>query len=131
MSKFEPPPKVIRSVSARAGQEGFRSGLLDVFGETCAISGKCLKEALEAAHIFEYKDCSSQRLDNGILLRADIHRLFDCGLIRVDPILLTVRIDERLRESDYWQYNGVRIQTVEPAYPNKYFFKIREMAYRP
>jgi len=67
----------------RAGQQEFRQRLLDAYGRRCAVSNCAVEEALEAARIIPDTVVGDAGMDprNGILLRADIHRLFDCGLI--------------------------------------------------
>lgn len=64
-------------------QAYFRSILLD-FETCCAITGETTKSALEAAHIIPSKDDGAEIVQNGLLLRADIHRLFDAESFRID-----------------------------------------------
>ena len=68
-------------ISSRPNQSAFSSQLRDVYGSRCAITGCSVAEALEAAHIKVAKGVDDNELSNGILLRADIHALFDAGLI--------------------------------------------------
>jgi hypothetical protein len=56
---------------------------------------------LEAAHISPYSGPSSSHASNGLLLRADIHTLFDCGLVAFDPKTREVVLADKLRGSDY------------------------------
>jgi len=65
----------------RAGQAAFRKLLLDTYGPVCAFTGPQLEETLQAAHIQPYVDAASNHVANGLLLRADIHVLFDLGLL--------------------------------------------------
>jgi len=73
-----------KQVAARRGQPSFRQKLLDAYQEQCAFTGYAPKEALEAAHIVPFCGPDSDQVVNGLLLRADIHSLFDQGLIVVD-----------------------------------------------
>ena len=57
--------------------------------------------ALEAAHITPYSKCQSDELPNGLLLRADIHTLFDQDLIGIDPKTLNVALSPCLRNTSY------------------------------
>ena len=67
----------MRSVISRPGQKTFRQELLDLWDSTCCLSGWKDVEALEAAHIQEVKDERNDQSYNGLLLRVDLHRLFD------------------------------------------------------
>lgn len=72
------------SVKRRQGQEKFRNALLRAYEGRCAITGCNVEPALEAAHIRPYAEVRQHEPDNGLLLRADIHTLFDFHLISVD-----------------------------------------------
>ena len=63
----------------RPKQEAFRQALLQAYGGCCAISGCNVAPALEAAHVANWR--SENDVGAGILLRADLHRLFDAGLL--------------------------------------------------
>lgn len=73
--------KALAQVARRRGQATFRAALLEAYGGKCCITGCALKDALEAAHIIPYLGEHSQHVQNGLLLRADIHTLFDLGLL--------------------------------------------------
>lgn len=101
--------KTMRAIKARRGQKQFRDSLIKAYDGKCAISGCNVLDVLEAAHIDPYRGEASNVVTNGILLRADLHTLFDCKLIRIEPNTMTVVVDEKLRESTYADYAGVRI----------------------
>lgn len=75
----------IKPVRVRIGQAGFRAELLRKFGPTCAFSGPLPEPALEACHLYSYAAVGHHDPHGGILLRRDLHTLFDRGLIAVDP----------------------------------------------
>ena len=79
----------------------------------CVITGCAVQESLDAAHIVPFAEGRAQRdfVSNGLLLRCDIHRLFDRHLISIDPTNLTVLLNPSLRDSDYWGYGGLEIET--------------------
>lgn len=81
-----------RLIRPRLGQGTFRVAVTDAYGRACAITGEHSLPALEAAHIRPYKHDGPHEVSNGLLLRADLHRLFDQGY-------LTVTVDLRLRVS--------------------------------
>jgi len=70
---------------SRPGQAKFRADLLTLFSATCAVSGCSTTDALDAAHIQGVGDDGDDRLENGWILRADLHRLFDAKLMSVHP----------------------------------------------
>lgn len=70
---------------SRPDQAYFRAALVSSYGEKCLISGCEIKEALEACHIQPHKAGGPATSSNGLLLRRDLHRLFDIGLIALDP----------------------------------------------
>lgn len=65
----------------RIGQQRFRNQLFEAYTGRCAVSGCNVDEALEAAHIENYSGPKSQVVSNGILLRRDLHSLFDAHSI--------------------------------------------------
>lgn len=93
--------RVLREVVQRRGQQKFRSGLIAAYGEQCAITRCGVIPLLEAAHITPYLGPETNSLTNGLLLRADIHTLWDLGLIAVDPQVWTVWVSPELTDSTY------------------------------
>lgn len=71
---------------SRSGQTQFRNKLMKKFKSRCAFTGSSFREILEAAHIVSVEGCGSDDLENGLLLRVDCHRLFDCGLISISEV---------------------------------------------
>lgn len=81
-------------------QEQFRSALL-LIDECCVITGEKTQEALEAAHIIPAKDRGKEVIGNGILLRADLHRLFDANLFLINDdgtILISDKVDTNYKK---------------------------------
>lgn len=70
---------------ARIGQGPFRKELIRRYGHVCAITGRCPAEVLQAAHLRDFAEHGTHNLDEGVLLRADVHLLFDNDLLAVDP----------------------------------------------
>ncbi|MDZ4723882.1 MAG: HNH endonuclease [candidate division Zixibacteria bacterium] len=101
--------RVDRSIAIRRGQAEFRSLLLRAYNSSCAITGCDAVEALEAAHIMPYKGVEWNHITNGLLLRADIHVLFDLALMAIDPDSLCVVLASSLRNSSYAEIEGSRI----------------------
>jgi putative restriction endonuclease len=85
----------------RQGQAKFRLDLLDAYGSRCAATEYDVSEGLEAAHIRPYRGTHTNETRNGILLRADIHSLFDYGIIGVDPESMKIVLNQSARGSKY------------------------------
>ena len=89
-------PQVVRP---RLGQGGFRVAVMDAYGRACAVTTEHSLPALDAAHIQPFAEAGTHEVSNGLLLRSDIHRLFDRGYVTVTPDL-KFRVSPRLRR-DY------------------------------
>lgn len=100
-----------RAIKSRRGQSRFRRQLLDAYRRSCAVTGTRVVDLLEAAHIVPHALKSDDKTRNGLLLRADIHTLFDLHLLTVDEKCV-VHVSRTLEYSEYWQYNGKRLKTV-------------------
>ncbi|MFF4727631.1 HNH endonuclease [Streptomyces mirabilis] len=83
-------------VRCRIGQDAFRRELLEEQGELCAISGPAPADVLEAAHLYSYAESGEHHDFGGLLLRRDLHRLFDTGRIAVDPATDLLDVDSGL-----------------------------------
>ncbi len=86
------------SIRARRGQQKFRDTLLQRFDERCAITNCSIKHLLEAAHIKPYRGEHDNSPSNGIILRTDIHTLFDLGLVGIEPKTGRVHVDVSIYE---------------------------------
>jgi putative restriction endonuclease len=87
-------PSIIRR---RLGQGTFQIGVLDAYGRQCAITREKALPALEAAHIRPFSLIARHDIRNGLLLRSDVHRLFDKGYMTVTPEH-RVEASRRMRE---------------------------------
>jgi hypothetical protein len=106
-SEREERERILRSIALRRGQKVFRDSLIQEFGCKCVITLTEDQETLEAAHIKPYANRGATGLANGLLLRSDIHTLFDLHLISIDPGSLNVFCGRRIRTSQtYVQYHG-------------------------
>lgn len=68
----------------RLGQLAFRGVVLQAYQARCAVTGDRIRPVLQAAHIRPLPAGGEHRLDNGLLLRSDVHTLFDRGYLGVD-----------------------------------------------
>jgi putative restriction endonuclease len=110
-----------RAIAVRQGQPRFRRELLKTYGGRCAISNCDVPETLEAAHILPYRGQHTNHVQNGLLLRADLHTLFDLGLIGIDTETWTVLIHPRLGTTHYSHLAGqkVRLPADRAAWPSE------------
>lgn len=100
---------VLSAIVRRRGQAAFRASLLAAYNSTCPITGCKVEALLEAAHIIPYLGSTTNHVQNGLLLRADIHTLFDLQLLTVDPETLTVLLAPSLLGSEYAHLAGCAI----------------------
>lgn len=97
-------------VAPRLGQGSFRIVVTDAYGRQCAMSGEKTLPVLEAAHIKPYSEDGDHRVDNGLLLRSDLHTLYDRGYITVTSEH-RIEVSRRIREEfengrDYYALHG-------------------------
>ncbi|MDN7925247.1 HNH endonuclease [Burkholderia vietnamiensis] len=113
--------KTLASIVRRQGQPAFRSNLLRAYDNRCAISGCDVLEVLEAAHIVPYQGPETNHISNGLLLRTDLHTLFDLGLLAIAPGTGTVVIAATLRSTEYGALHGkkLRLPSVFKDRPSK------------
>lgn len=113
--------KIFSTVLRRQGQQKFRRKLLRAYRNRCAITGCKTLWVLEAAHITPYRGAKTNNLANGLILRADIHTLFDLGLISVDPDTLKVKVSSLLDGTEYASLDGCLLTRPEKksARPSK------------
>jgi len=71
------------TILPRLGQGSFRVIVTDAYNRRCAVTEEKTLPALDAAHIKPFGEGGEHRVENGILLRSDIHKLFDTGYATV------------------------------------------------
>ncbi|PKM81034.1 MAG: restriction endonuclease [Firmicutes bacterium HGW-Firmicutes-14] len=103
-------------VYPRIGQGAFKILVTDAYHRRCAISGEKTLPVLEAAHIKPYSLEGPHSTSNGLLLRKDIHTLFDRGYITIDEGL-NVEVSKRIKEDygngrEYYSYHGKKLAEV-------------------
>jgi putative restriction endonuclease len=86
-------------IQPRLGQGIFRVAVMDAYSRACAVTQEHSLPALEASHIQPYAKDGPHEVRNGVLLRADLHRLFDQGYVTITP-QYRLEVSPRLKE-DY------------------------------
>lgn len=93
--------QLIEDIIRRRGQPSFRQQLLAAYDFRCAISNSNALDVLEAAYISPYRGKQTHHPANGLLLRADLHTLFDLGKLAVDTQQMTILIADDLLDGNY------------------------------
>jgi HNH endonuclease len=115
----------------RVGQQRFREAMLDRFGEACAFTGPQPPGALEAAHLYLYSKNPEHDVRGGLLLRADLHALFDRWLITIDPDTWSIQIAPGLkRYPGLAELDGQAIQLPEDLRPQHKYIQEHATAAR-
>ena len=114
---LEPRYGTARVVRSRLGQGTFRDQILESYGHSCSITQEKSVPVLEAAHIKPYSEGGSHDISNGLLLRVDIHKLFDEGYVTVTPEH-KFRVSTKLKEEygngrDYYARDKQEIHVPE------------------
>lgn len=91
--------RILASIAVRRGQLRFRNALLARYQNRCVVTGTGYTSVLEAAHIIPFAENGSNKTSNGLLLRSDIHVLFDLLELSIDPQLRLVYCTPLLRQS--------------------------------
>lgn len=114
----------------RVGQAEFRRKLFSYYANNCAITGPNHQNALEAAHLYSFSEIGVHHNDGGLLLRRDIHRLFDTGLIAINPDTLRIDISQELLEIESYSKLNNEFLKVELNQGQKKWCSIHWKEYR-
>jgi len=117
---------VLTPIRRRRGQGKFRDSLLKVYNNSCAISDVSEPSVLEACHIIPYTGTHSNSISNGIILRADLHTLFDLNLLKINSNH-EVEIDPIIKDKKYRSLHGnsIFLPTKVSDRPDKNALKTR------
>ncbi len=80
------------TVETRPDQASFAEAVRNNCYDQCVITGSRLRQRTEAAHLMEHRNGGVDHYTNGLLLRHDIHDLFDANMIAIHPVTLEVNI---------------------------------------
>ena len=97
-------------IMPRLGQGSFRVLVTDAYQRKCAVTQERTLPALEAVHIRPFRESGPHAINNGILLRSDIHKLFDTGYVTISPdyqFIVSRRIRKEFENGrDYYALHG-------------------------
>lgn len=102
--------RVVVTVRQRKGQRKFREKLLKIYEGKCVFSNCSIKEVLHACHINPHSISGINLSSNGLILRSDLHDLFDQNLIAIAPNDFTIRVSNKLLNTDYYIFNNKKIK---------------------
>ena len=111
------------TIRPRLGQGGFRIMVLDEYSRRCAITGEKTLPVLEAAHIQPYSENGPHKVSNGILMRSDLHTLFDNGYLTLTKEF-HVEVSRRIREEfsngrEYYALHGKKLVSIPDQVSNR------------
>lgn len=114
---------------SRIGQTEFRASLIRRFGHVCAITGPQPIEVLDAAHLYRYAETPHHDLHGGLLLRRDLHTLFDRRLLAIDTTNWTVVLAPRIRRihADYSKLHGKSLRVQSDRRPHRHYLDTHRM----
>jgi putative restriction endonuclease len=97
--------------------------VLDEYSRRCAITGEKTLPVLEAAHIQPYSENGPHRVSNGILMRSDLHTLFDNGYLTLTKEF-HVEVSRRIREEfsngrEYYALHGKKLVSIPDQVSNR------------
>ncbi|QSD34782.1 HNH endonuclease [Pectobacterium brasiliense] len=96
------------TVETRPDQADFAAAVRHNCYDRCVITGATLRYRTEAAHLVEHKRGGADHFTNGLLMRIDLHRLFDAGLLAINPVTLIVNVAAWVlaEDADLAEYHG-------------------------
>jgi hypothetical protein len=119
-------PTTNLQVRLRRGARKFRNALLKRFDETCLVTGCKIRDLLEAAHIHPHRGTKDDHPENGLLLRSDIHTMFDLFLLAIEPERLLIQLHPKLQGDAYYrEFHGKALNCAEDVRPSKAELKVR------
>jgi len=106
--------RVLAEIAVRRGQGRFRDVLLSAYDRQCAVTGTRTEAVLEAAHISPYKGTHTNLAANGLLLRSDIHTLFDLHLLTISAVAdrYIVHVAPVITEEEYRVLDGSELSNM-------------------
>ncbi|MGE3476434.1 MAG: HNH endonuclease [Rhodospirillaceae bacterium] len=122
--------KIVRTIAARRGQPKFRKSLIKRYGARCMITGCGLMDIVEAAHIWPYRGDDDHHPENGLLLRGDLHTLFDLDLLAISPRDLRITLHPAVSAFGYDTMEGLILQGCEKQKPSLFALEHRWHIFR-
>lgn len=122
--------RVLKSYRLRKGQKKFSDNLFIVCGGQCCITGCTVASVLHACHLIPHAQSGNNNTTNGLLLRSDIHDLFDLHLIGIHPTTFKIHVKKQLKNSEYASLKGKTLLPRINEEPNPEALKKRWQLFR-
>jgi HNH endonuclease len=120
---------VERQIRERRGRQQFRDALRERYGNRCLVTGREVLAVLEAAHIRPYRGEKDNHPANGLLLRSDIHTLFDLDLLGIEPEELRIELHpDAVKE--YGSFSDMIIPCAQHQRPAQEALRLRYEQFR-
>ena len=116
---YDAPLRGLREIVIRIDQVKFRRKMMEAYQGRCAITGSSVTQVLQAAHIKPYRGTPTNRVDNGLLLRVDLHQLFDKDLIGIHPETREIHISKELIGTEYEEFSARKLSKPVRQFPSK------------
>lgn len=129
-SIIEERRRVLREIALRRGQAGFRRRLIGRYGASCQVSGCAFTGLIEAAHVSPYALSSDNSAENGLLLRSDLHTLFDLGLLGINPQTLEISVHPDAQPAGYDLFDGKSLHVNGTSGPSRGALEERWLFYQ-
>jgi putative restriction endonuclease len=100
---------IFRSIVVRQGQGRFRREIIQAYDGKCAVTKEPMLEVLDAAHIMPYLGKHTNNVNNGLLLRTDLHNLFDFNLLSIEPSTWKINIHPEVNSNYYRELHGIKL----------------------
>jgi hypothetical protein len=97
---------ILTNLRLRKGQKKLRDNLFKLYGKLCCITGSAVEDTLHACHIIPHSKSGNNQSTNALLLRSDIHDLFDADLLGINPDTLQISVKPHLNGSLYEELDG-------------------------
>ena len=98
-----------RAIIARRGPKRLRDALLTSSDGCCAMSGPCPIELLEVAYVTPFPAGDVHSVMNALLLRADLHTMWDLNMVAIDPSTMRIRVADTLLDGEYGRLDGRKL----------------------
>jgi hypothetical protein len=121
---------LLRTIRIRRGQQRFRESLRRRYGDACMVSGCTLFDVVEAAHISPFRGDDDHHPENGLLLRADLHTLFDLDLLGIEPRRLNIHLHREALSAGYSPYSGAVLRCSAGQRPSLQALELRWSLFR-
>jgi putative restriction endonuclease len=116
---------ILKAIRIRRGQRKFRGALMRRYGPACLVSGCVIADVLEAAHIWPHRGEEDNHVGNGLLLRADIHTLFDLNLLGISPESMEIHLHTGVKHGDYLALHGRALACSHAKRPSREALELR------